>query len=179
MRIVVHGVVCLMACCLPLFTNSDRVTVRLSTHYQPIDYFDGARLKATSMAPKEQEFYRDFPGDVFFFRLEGRSQETVFLRYTESPTRKLHPAETCLRAQGLSVSDKQSVRNIVSELSDKPLTWSRCVVSKERRTTEVLQTVISLSTGKNYSSIPTWYWLTTFSSEDAGPWLAVEWCRPS
>ena len=178
MKLIIHGVICVIACCLPFMAKSGHRAIEATSDYRPIDRFDGAGLVAASMSPQEQEFYKEFPGRVAYFRLDGRPGETVFLRYTESPTRQLHPAETCLRARGLDVTECDKVAKAVAELSDRPLTWSRCVVKEDSRSTEVLQTIVSLPDRRNYSDIPSWYWLTTFSNDDPGPWLAVVWCRP-
>ena len=177
MRIVIYLLTCAVAALVPFIHRSvaqpaHPVAGRL------LSTFQGASLSPMAMTEAEEKFYADFPGATGYFAVDGRPGESVFLRYTETPTRKLHAAETCYRATGFKTSFSDNVTARVPELSDKDLEWSEFTIVDMGRPFRVRQCVVSLSSDRAWADIPAWYWQTTFSSDDSGPWLAITWQLP-
>ena len=177
MRTFVYLITCAVAGLVPFVHHSSAQPAH-PVAGQLLNTFQGASLSPVAMTEGEEKFYADFPGMTGYFAVDGRSGESVFLRYTEAPTRKLHPAENCYRANGYETRFRDNVLASVPELSDEDLKWSEFTIVDKGRPFRVRQCVVSLSSGRAWADIPAWYWQTTFSSDDIGPWLAVTWQLP-
>ena len=177
MKTFIYLTTCLLAALVPFIHHSSARPADSSTE-RMLNSFQGAPLSPMAMTESETEFYADFPGKTGYFAVDGRPGESVFLRYTENPTRKLHPAETCFRANGYKTEFSDNVLARVPELSDQDLEWSQFTVVEKGRPFRVRQCIVSLSSGRVWADIPAWYWQTTFSSDDSGPWVAVTWQLP-
>ena len=177
MRTALLLAVCLAASLAPL-RHADRPAVSRSADFEFPVTFRSAPLEPAEMTRVEVEFYAEFPGCTGFFTLKDRPGESVFLRYAEQPTRRLHPAEGCYRASGYAVEYVDNVLATVEELSDQPLTWGQFRITEAGKAFLVRQCVISKADGRSYADVPGWYWQTMFSSDDLGPWLAVTWVLP-
>lgn len=177
MKWVLYLATCMCCALLPLL-QADGESPKEVTSYEFIKTFQRAHLQPLDMSVGEREFYSDFPGATGYFALDGRPGENVFLRYTEQTTRKLHAAEGCYRASGYELEYANNVTVLVDELADSPIQWSQFKYSEGNGVFLVRQCIISLNTRTTYADIPAWYWQTTFSSDDPGPWLAVTWKLP-
>lgn len=169
---------CLAAAVLPCFGVSEG-QMRRHDSYEFITTFRGNSLLPVAMTDGEAAFYDDFPGATGYFNIDDRPGESVFLRYVEQPTRKLHAAEGCYRASGYQIEYSDNVQVRVEELSEEPLQWSQFSIREGDCLFWVRQVTLSLTTGASYPDVPAWYWQTMFSSRDPGPWLSVTWKLPA
>ncbi len=137
--------------------------------------FNGFVLEELNTSEHERAFYDNFPGKTALYKLKSSNGEQIFFRYLETPSRKLHPAEECYKANGTDcvAMEKKIIR--VEELSQSPITWGQFKIKENGSEYIIRQAVISLGGKENYSDIPSWYWLTVFSDNDPGPWLAITW----
>lgn len=174
MKSIVFVITCIIVMLLPLMHGQSEGP-RAQATYDFIGSFQGHKLSRVAITGSEFEFYADFPGATGFFTVDGRPGQSVFLRYTDQPTRLLHSAEGCYRASGFEVEFTDNVLLQVEELSDEALQWSQFRINGEEKPFLIRQCILSLSTGQTYADVPAWYWQTTFSSDDNGPWLAVTW----
>ena len=126
----------------------------------------------------ERTFYADFPGVTGCFALVGRASESLFLRYTETPTRLLHSADGCYRASGYALEFTDNTLLRIDELAEHPIAWSQFRITETEGRFLIRQCVVSLSADRSYADVPAWYWQTMFSSDDPGPWLAITWKLP-
>lgn len=177
MRTTVFIGTCVLVMLIPFF-QADTGTSKRQVAHEFITTFRHSGLSQVEMSLGESKFYSNFPGVTGYFVVDGRPGESVFLRYTEEPTRMLHSAEGCYRASGCDIGFTDNVLLRVEELSDEAVQWSQFRISDRGEAFLVRQCVMSLSSGKVYADVPAWYWQTTFSSEDRGPWLAVTWKLP-
>lgn len=177
MKTIVYLCTCTMVMLIP-FIYAESGSRDLKISYEFITTFQGAELMPVTMGKSESAFYTNFPGVTGYFTLNGRPKENVFLRYTEEPTRMLHSAEGCYRASGFELEFTDNVRLRVEELSDKSVQWSQFRIQEKEEPFLIRQCIVSLSSNLTYSDVPAWYWQTTFSSDDLGPWLAVTWKLP-
>ena len=165
---------CMAIAIIPLIRSEERLTVQAAT-FKAIETFQGNQLLQYPLSGIENQFYAEFPGTALFHHVAGKKGEAVFLRFIEKPSRKLHAAETCYRANGTKIESTDHITATVPELSDSAIVWSQFRVPSEKQTFLIRQCVISQSTGRSYADVPAWYWQTTFTSTDPGPWLAVTW----
>ncbi len=124
--------------------------------------FEHRALVAQMPPPSVERFYRSFPGKVGFFRTQAQQ---LILRRVNEPTRMLHPAEQCYRANGYEVKPaRQCVRAdgerygcFIATLGD------RSVRVSER---------INDDHGNTFTDVSSWYWSAMFG-RSKGPWHSV------
>ncbi|UCG61365.1 MAG: hypothetical protein JSV52_13750 [Candidatus Zixiibacteriota bacterium] len=177
MKSLVYIGTCLVAFIYPILYPKAE-TRQVLQDYEFITTFQGSELAPLEMGETEQRFYNGFPGRTGYFRVKGRPGESVFIRYTETPTRMLHSVEGCYRAAGYDVQFTDNVVVSIPELSSEVLHCSQFRIAEDEHPYLVRQCIVSMSSCKQYSDIPAWYWQTMFSSRDNGPWLAVTWKLP-
>jgi hypothetical protein len=177
MKSLAFAFTCVVVSLIPLFQGGSKGIEKRPT-YAFINSFQGAGLHPVPMKKAEKDFYSGFPGQTGYYSIDGRPGESLFLRYTEQPTRMLHSAEGCYKASGFEIEFTDNVVLQVAELGNDPIEWSQFRSVDRQNHFLVRQCVLSLSTGRSYSDIPAWYWQTNFTSDDPGPWLAVTWRLP-
>lgn len=126
--------------------------------------FEGNKLTEIPITAVEQEFSKDFPGEIANFRC-GNQQ--VILRYVTRATRKLHSAADCFRASGYHIGSI----NIHTD-SDKNH-WSGCEVSKAGIRFFLRERIVAVDDmNTSWTDVSSWYW-HALTKPDHGPWLAI------
>lgn len=123
--------------------------------------FEGAPLTQLPLSAVEQRFGQNFPGRVARFS-DGRRE--IILRWVAGPTRKLHPAADCFKANGyalvpLPIAVKDGQR------------WSGFTAERGAQKLEIRERIHDAA-GAQWSDVSSWYWAAQLG-KTSGPWWAV------
>jgi exosortase/archaeosortase family protein len=124
--------------------------------------FEHQALVAQTPAPEVARFFRSFPGKVGFFRT-GTQQ--LILRWVNEPTRRLHPAEHCYRANGYTV---QPARQCVREGGTR---YGCFIATRGNRSIRVSERIYD-GHGREFTDVSSWYWAAILGRTQ-GPWHGV------
>ena len=120
-------------------------------------HFEGASLHLVEPTEFEKSFAADFPGDIATFRSAGRQ---VILRRATRGTRRLHASETCLRASGHQITERQ----VDSE------NWLTYYAIRNHQTFHVREQITDGT--KTWHTPSPWFWHATINPQ-SGPWIAT------
>jgi hypothetical protein len=124
--------------------------------------FRGRSLTPVAMTDDDRRFLADFPGATARFT-DG--EHDIVLRWVETPTRKLHPAEDCYRGWGYELSQSRIH-------DDADGTRWRCFdARRDGRKREVCEQLRDLE-GTHFTDVSSWYWSATLH-RTTGPWLVT------
>ncbi|MEW5854101.1 MAG: hypothetical protein AB2A00_35325 [Myxococcota bacterium] len=124
--------------------------------------FEGAPLTPKPLSPRESRFLDGFPGHVARFSSSGRE---VILRWTDEPTRRLHPSRECLSAVGYTIVPRPA------QASDGKVDWQVFDARRGEETLRVRESVVDAN-GIHWPDVSDWYWNATLG-KSRGPWLAI------
>ncbi|MGR9106429.1 MAG: hypothetical protein ACU843_05800 [Gammaproteobacteria bacterium] len=150
-----------LAAAIPFLDQPVRVTVTPEVFEWP-DEIGGIELIRVELAPEEQGFYQDFPGEIGRFQA-GDAQ--VVVRNLTRPSRKLHPAADCLRGSGYRVEPLPARRDADGRV------WGCVLAEKDNRRLRACEQITD-SFGRSWYDVSSWYW-TALLGRSTGPWRAV------
>jgi hypothetical protein len=124
---------------------------------------DGAPLTRLPPGPQDEWFARDFPGRVARFATQDKQ---VVIRWVDSPTRRLHPANQCFRGAGYSIARRPM------RLAGNGDAMSCFAASKGTDVLEVCEKIEAAS-GRTWSDVSSWYWSALARPDPGGWWSYV------
>ncbi|WP_442888896.1 archaeosortase/exosortase family protein [Congregicoccus parvus] len=129
--------------------------------------FEGSLIERVRLHPLEERFGADFPGAFAAFT-DGRRR--IVFRRIDQATRKVHPAEGCLRAAGFAVRPAPARRDAESGL------WAVVEAERGGHALRVREQIRSVD-GSRWTDVSSWYW-SALLRPDGGPWTAVTVIEP-
>lgn len=111
------------------------------------DTFENRALTPLPLTALEERFARDFPGRIARFT-DGRRE--IIMRWVARPTRKLHPAADCFKANGYTIT-AQPIREVAGQ---RWVIFS-AVRGKQRL---LVSERIHDANGRQWSDVSAWYW---------------------
>lgn len=109
--------------------------------------FENRPLTQLPLSTLEQRFARDFPGHIARFT-DGRRE--IIMRWVAHPTRKLHPAADCFRANGYRITP-QPIRETGGQR------WAVFSATHGKQTLLVSERIHDRQ-GRQWSDVSAWYW---------------------
>jgi len=125
--------------------------------------WDGVPVRPLALGDVEQRFAERFPGTMA--RLTDGSR-TLVLRRVDTPTRMLHPAADCYRAQGFGVADERLVQDAQARR------WHCFTARRAGASPLSVCERIEDATGLAFTDASAWYW-SALAGRSTGPWRAV------
>jgi hypothetical protein len=119
-------------------------------------------LKETPLSASETRFFDGFPGWVRKF-VDG--DKVIIGRWVTRPTRMLHPAAHCFRAEGYTI------KPLPLRVDPDGKKWGRMECRKGEVALEVAECVWS-DFGDHWSDVSSWYWAATLGRSE-GPWWSA------
>jgi hypothetical protein len=110
--------------------------------------YEGQPLARLSPGPQDDWFARDFPGKVARFTTHDRQ---VVVRWVNSPTRRLHPANHCFAGAGYSLEPLPMRRSADGELMS-------CFVARKGAEELNVCEQVRASSGGSWPDVSAWYW---------------------
>jgi len=159
-------VACVLAAAAPLLPAHGR-SVSASPEFTWPTQLEGRPLKESALSARELSFTRDFPGSIRRYTAGPRE---MIVRWTNAPTRRLHPSSDCLAASGYTIAPLPARRDAGNNV------WSRflAVRGSERL---VVQERVHDQQGGTWSDVSAWYWATLLG-KTRGPWAAITIAEP-
>ena len=124
-------------------------------------HFEGKPITALPLTRIEQQFQEQFPGRVGRFT-DGRRE--IILRWVAEPTRRLHPAGDCFKANGYALTP-------LPLLADGAVRWSGFSAARDGLRYQVRERIYDTQGGQ-WSDVSSWYWAAQLN-QTSGPWWAV------
>jgi exosortase/archaeosortase family protein len=143
------------------------VPLRPSTAVDWPSEFEGSSIERVRLHPLEERFGADFPGAFAAFS-DGRRR--IVFRRIDQATRKVHPAEGCLRAAGFAVRPAPARRDAESGL------WAVVEAERGGHALRVREQIRSAD-GRRWTDVSSWYW-SALLRPGGGPWTAVTVIEP-
>lgn len=109
--------------------------------------FENRALTQLPLSALEQRFARDFPGHIARFT-DG--QREIIMRWVARPTRKLHPAADCFRANGYTLTPRP-----IRETDGQR--WATFVAVHGKNTFLVSERIHDQH-GRQWTDMSAWYW---------------------
>lgn len=109
--------------------------------------FEGRTLTQLPLSALEDRFARDFPGRIARFT-DG--QREIIMRWVAHPTRKLHPAADCFKANGYTVRPRP-----IREADGQR--WATFSATHGKRSFLVSERIHDQN-GRQWSDVSAWYW---------------------
>ena len=150
----------LCAAAAPLFSMADSPGEIPST--PPLHQFSGQPVTQIALSPVEEKCYADFTGSIALYEGGGFK---LTVRHVTRATRKLHPASHCLRAEGFSIGEKNTLPD------DEGNNWLTYSATRHGTAWTVSERIRSTDGGAQWTEISAWYW-SAFFHPHAGPWVA-------
>ena len=152
---------CLFAAVVPLRGTQEGVpTVKDNFPGWP-ETFEGRALKRLPLDPREEEFFKGFPGEMARFT-DGRRR--ILIRWVGERTRKLHPSSDCYKSTGWSVKPAGL------EPDENGNLWSTFEARRGEEHVSVSATILDTA-GNSWADVSSWYWAALFG-KTSGPWWA-------
>jgi len=131
-------------------------------------HYEGRRLTALPLTPRETAFVRDFPGRVGRFS-DGKRE--IIIRFVGAPSRRLHSAADCLRASGYGITPLPARR----DASGATMGCFRATLHGAGMTVCEL---IRDDHGGTWSDVSAWYWDGLLRSSPP-PWWSFVVAEPA
>ena len=128
---------------------------------------EGRVLAPLALDAAEREFARAFPGHMAKFTDGTR---VVIFRSVHEATRRLHPLETCLRAQGYRI------RPAPLHTDAQGRHWG-CSLATRASARMRVRTCITDGHGGSWPDVSSWFWSATLGKTQP-PWMAVNVVEP-
>lgn len=109
--------------------------------------FENRKLTQLPLSALEERFARGFPGHIARFT-DGKREITI--RWVARPTRKLHPAADCFRANGYTITP-QPIRESGGQR------WATFFAAHGKNNFLVSERVHDQH-GRQWSDVSAWYW---------------------
>lgn len=151
-----------VAACLPFFTSPTFQQARLEQEIAWPTSFRGRPLHRLPLSEKEQRFQKGFPGAIA--RFTDGERELIFRRILRR-SRRVHPAQDCLRGSGYSISPLP----LVVDREGKH--WGCVQATRSEQSLQVCEQIYD-DTGSAFSDVSTWYWASLLGKTE-GPWWSV------
>lgn len=167
MKARIFLIVLALAAAAPLLPKPElpRLTTAAEFPGWPANY-EGQPLERMTPGPQDEWFARDFPGKVARFSAGDRQ---IVVRWVNSPTRRLHPANHCFAGAGYSLEPLPMRRGADGGLMS-------CFVA--RKGEEALNVCEQLrgASGRSWPDVSAWYWhaLTAPAPEAWWSYVIVE-----
>ncbi|OGB20810.1 MAG: hypothetical protein A3I66_19575 [Burkholderiales bacterium RIFCSPLOWO2_02_FULL_57_36] len=122
--------------------------------------FENRALTRLPLSALEERFARDFPGHIARFT-DGKRE--IIMRWVAHPTRKLHPAADCFRANGYTVTPRP-----IRETGGQR--WATFLAAHGKRNFLVSERIHDQN-GRQWSDVSAWYWANQM--DDGGASWAI------
>ena len=109
--------------------------------------FENRPLTQLPLSALEERFARDFPGRIARFT-DGKRE--IIMRWVAHPTRKLHPAADCFRANGYAITP-QPIRETGGQR------WATFIATHGKKRLLVSERIHDRN-GRQWSDVSAWYW---------------------
>ncbi len=109
--------------------------------------FENKILTRLPLSALEERFAREFPGHIARFT-DGKRE--IIMRWVAHPTRKLHPAADCFRANGYTVTPRP-----IREAGGQR--WATFVAAHGKSSFLVSERIHGQH-GRQWSDVSAWYW---------------------
>lgn len=109
--------------------------------------FENRALTQLPLSALEERFARDFPGQIARFT-DGKRE--IIMRWVARPTRKLHPAADCFKANGYAVTPRP-----IRETGGQR--WGTFFASRGKESYLVSERIHDPN-GRQWSDVSAWYW---------------------
>ncbi len=158
-----YGLACIGIAFLPWLVSVYGRTEPYATIAPPAwpKTFDGRSLTPIPLDQQEAQYAALFPGQVGMFH-DGQRQ--LLLRWTNQPTRRLHPARHCFRGAGYSIRPHAPTADADGKI------WG-CFIAEKGKTRLLVQERI-YSASASWTDVSAWYWSARLG-RDQGPWWSV------
>ena len=123
--------------------------------------FQQHKLTQLPLSALEQQFQKDFPGQIGRFS-DGKRE--IILRWINQASRRLHPASDCFKANGYSVQPQA----LTSSGAER---WSSFLARRGSEKLLVSERIHDAK-GQQWSDVSAWYWAVQLG-KTSGPWWAV------
>lgn len=121
-------------------------------------------LEETPLSVAETRFFDGFPGWVRKF---VDKDKVIIGRWVTRPTRMLHPAAHCFRAEGYRITP------LPLKVDPDGKKWGCMECRKDGVVLQVTECVWNDS-GDHWSDVSSWYWAATLGRSEGPWWAAVE-----
>ena len=128
--------------------------------YRPVAY------RELALSEQERLFAEGFPGRIARF---SNGREELVLRWIAEPSRRLHPAEHCLRGAGFTLTRATASPDVRAGAS----AW----IAERAGKRLLVHEWIEASDGRVFGSVGEWYWPSTLG-RSRGPWVAHTLSQP-
>jgi len=156
------GGVLLGATVRPLFGAGDEESRATATFPGwPVEY-EGRTLARLRASEREMRFAAGFPGMVAAFT-DG--ERTILLRWVAHETRKLHPAQHCLRGLGYAVEPGPVWRDAQGR------NWGTTVAERDGLRRRIRERICDAAGGE-WTDVSAWWW-DAWLGRSTGPWWAA------
>lgn len=156
--------VCVVAALLPLLAGNFSSSASSSENFPGwVTHWRGKPLRRLELGWREQNFARDFPGQIAQF---SDGQRTILMRYTARPTRSLHPAVDCFKGSGYKI---QPLDIRVDEQGER---WGEFLAEGNGERWRVSERIFENSGGRDWTDVSSWYWSAAYGRSQ-GPWWAI------
>lgn len=154
--------ICGLAALIPFIPMEKGGAVQTHASAEWPDRIQNRPLERLSLTEKEKAFSDGFPGEIRRFT-DGTRE--IIIRLSLRPTRKLHPAVDCFKANGYRTTP------LPVHLDENEQRWSRFTASKGGRTRIVSERITD--SGRNsWTDVSAWFWAASLK-QTKGPWWAV------
>jgi hypothetical protein len=157
-----------VAAVAPLLAPQSRGAAPATAFPGWFSHWEGAVLHRLPASERERRFAADFPGQVAQFT-DGR--RVLLFRYTETATRKLHPAAHCFRGAGFRLEPAAQRVDIAGNR------WGCMLGFNATEKVRICERIFDNS-GATWPDVSSWYWQAAFAVT-RGPWWAVTTVEPA
>ena len=119
-------------------------------------------LQQLPITESEKKFAESFPGKTV--RFTDGSRQFIF-RWITSPTRKLHPAADCYRANGFNI------KHLPQVIDSENNVWSAFEAENDSQILKVRERIFD-NTGNSWPDASQWYWNAVFD-DTARYWWSI------
>ncbi|MCI0444528.1 hypothetical protein L0152_15135 [bacterium] len=158
-RMMPFVIACLIAMLIP-FTQSRSSIITGQFHFDgwPAE-FDGEVLMPIASNDNSDVFASGFDGKIGRFQF-GKAD--LVIRWVSKPSRSIHPAADCFRANGYKIQDEKLCTDQNNQI------W-RCFIATRKTERFYIKERILDSKGLAWVDTSSWYWAGTLG-KTKGPW---------
>ena len=159
---LLHLAVCALAAAMPLVASAVPHVAETKDSAFPAwpATFEGRELRPLPPTDLDARFARDLPGRVKRFT-DGERE--IVVRWSAEPTRLVHPAAVCYRAQGWDVEPRPLF------VDGAGRAWSRFLATRAEERLDVRERVED-ATGASWPEPTEWYWASILGRTSGPAW---------
>lgn len=163
---ILYLITCLVSALVPFLGHTPAARPAPAAESAPFPgwpaCFDGRPLRPLPVAAREAVMLERFPGQVGCFT-DGERQ--LVLRWVSAATHDLHPASTCFRGRGFSITPQHARLDADGQL------WGRFLAERDDAAWLVSERIFATD-GRTWPDVSAWYWSVLLAGE-TGPWWSI------